>query len=219
MQTFTALGSIFFRKLWREHLLLVAFFPIFVACSADLSMRTTGKNHWYFIFLLLPVVAASLTSGIIYDDLPSRNVELLRSREISGSKVLFCRLLVAFLFGQIGLIAAFMSGVLLHLELSTNLLLWISCTLSITIWLSFFSLLSGFLNPRFNWLLIVLLFFLLPHWGSPTSINSFWVGSRLFFAYQRSELVSARTLLFTLTWSVILFCASLAISRFAWKTK
>lgn len=188
MNTLGAIWTVFFKKVWRERLLLIAGAPQVAVLVAYGLSAVTARQLWLYSFLFLPVAIAAITSGIVYDEFRSHNHELLLVRMNPALAVLY-RLMAVTLITTAFPSAVFLVTVARHPEaFRSSLYFWAACAIFVLTCSALFTLASCFLHPRFSWLLVLAMFFLLPQWlgewrsGTVGAVTSMILGSSAFVA-------------------------------------
>lgn len=175
------------RKTLREHLAYFAIGPFLVFALSGVVAGITIRTLWVVQFLYLPVIASFLTAGVFFDDLKSRNLELLLSRGLAGELLVFCKTAASYSQAlAVPIIGFVVSLVLGQPPRQSGEYMLISCS-ALLLWVAGFSLVSLLLHPRFNWLLILAIFLSISGWMAPVRQNTAWKGFSIVSGYDAFE--------------------------------
>lgn len=153
------------RKVLRQYLGIIAFLPFLIFCVVFAWRQTPLRYFWFFQFLYLVIVASALTSGLYYDDTRSRNMDLVLSRGISATRLVFARFSAAFLISLLVPLAAFVTAIVaLRQSASEALQFTLVSIMSLGFWTAAFCFLSGIVQPRFNWMVVLGVYLSIPRW-------------------------------------------------------
>lgn len=153
------------RKLLREYLAAIAFFPFLFFCIASAWGQVSLRNYWFFEFLYLIIVASALTAGLYHDDIRSGNLDLVLSRGISASRLVLAKSASAYLCGLLIPLAAFVTATGGYRQPSGLALRFVLVSMiSLAFWTATFCVLSALLHPRFSWMAVLVVFLTIPQW-------------------------------------------------------
>lgn len=123
------------------------------------------RNYWFFEFLYLIIVASAVTAGLYHDDIRSGNLDLVLSRGISATRLVFAKFASAYVFCLLVPLGAFVTAAVAYRQpvgVASQFML-VSAT-SLAFWTASFCLLSGVLQPRFNWMVVLGVYLTVPTW-------------------------------------------------------